>query len=96
MGPLYYQWEKYNLYNNSWIRPSNRVKNVTMSKLIFSEIAEEDEGIYHCVVTNSDGSVISDNATVTVYGNNKLLIKTIKIDFILNKCQNFICFIILL
>ena len=29
---------------------------------------EEDEGIYHCVVTNPDGSVVSDNATITVYG----------------------------
>ena len=31
-------------------------------------ITEEDEGIYHCVATNDDGSVVSDNATVTVYG----------------------------
>ena len=29
---------------------------------------EEDEGVYHCVVTNDDGSVISDNATIRVYG----------------------------
>ena len=31
-------------------------------------ITEEDEGVYHCIVTNDDGSVVSDNATITVYG----------------------------
>ena len=69
LGPIYYQWEKYYPYNNSWIRPSNRVMNVTFSKLIFSEITEEDEGIYHCVITNNNDRIVSDNATITVYGN---------------------------
>jgi len=31
-------------------------------------ITEEDEGVYHCIVTNDDGSIVSDNATITVYG----------------------------
>jgi len=31
-------------------------------------IMEEDEGVNHCVVINHDGSVVSDNATITVYG----------------------------
>ena len=51
--------------------------NVASSKLIFTEIAEGDEGIYHCVVTNDDGSVISDNATITVYGNQLMILHII-------------------
>jgi len=42
--------------------------NITSPKLIFSVITEEDEGVYHCIATNDDGSVESDNATITVYG----------------------------
>ena len=68
MGPIYYQWEKYNTSNNSWISPSHRAVNITSSQLKFSDIREEDEGVYRCIVTNDDGSVISDNATVHVYG----------------------------
>ena len=67
-GPVYYQWEKYHSIRESWIRPSYRAKNVTSFKLIFNEITEEDEGIYHCVVSNDDDSAVSDNATITVYG----------------------------
>ena len=46
----------------------HRVVNSTSPKLKFSMISEKDEGIYHCVITNDDGSVTSDNATITVYG----------------------------
>ena len=68
MGPIHYRWEKYKPSDRSWIRPSNRVVNITSPKLVFSVITEEDEGVYHCIVTNDDGSVVSDNATTTVYG----------------------------
>ena len=68
MGPIYYQWEKYSTFNNSWISPSHRAVNITSPNLKFSVVREEDEGIYRCIVTNDDGSVISDNATVHVYG----------------------------
>ena len=68
MGPISYHWEKYQSFSNSWIRPSSRAVSVISSKLIFSKITEEDEGTYHCIVTNDDGSVVSDNVTVTVYG----------------------------
>ena len=67
-GPIYYQWEKYNSINNSWISPSHRAVNIASPDLKFDVIREEDEGIYRCIVTNDDGSVISDNATVHVYG----------------------------
>ena len=68
MRPIYYRWEKYYLSNNSWIRPSHRAVSVTSPNLKFNVITEEDEGVYHCTVTNDDGSVISDNATIHVYG----------------------------
>jgi len=68
MSPFYYKWEKYQPSNDSWIKPSDRAVNITSTKLMFTMIMEEDEGIYHCVVTNDDGSVVSDNATITVYG----------------------------
>ena len=68
MGPIQYKWEKYQSSSNSWIRPSHRAVDITSPKLIFSVITEEAEGVYHCVVTNHDGSVVSSNATITVYG----------------------------
>jgi len=73
MGPISYQWEKYQSFSNSWIRPSSRVVSVTSSKLIFSKITEEDEGTYHCIVTNDDGRVVSDNVNITVYGELEIL-----------------------
>jgi len=68
LGPIHYQWEKYQSLNNSWINPAHRVVNSKSSTLKFTNISEEDEGIYRCIVSNDDGSVISDNATITVYG----------------------------
>ena len=68
IGSIHYQWEKYNFFNNNWIRPSHRAVNITSLSLIFSIVAEEDEGVYRCVVTSNNGSVFSDNATVRVYG----------------------------
>ena len=67
-GPIYYQWTKYNSFNNSWISPSRRAVNITSPELKFSVIREKDDGVYRCTVTNDDGSVLSDNATVHVYG----------------------------
>ena len=67
-GPIYYHWEKYQSSNDSWIDPAHRVVNHLSPELVFIKVSEEDEGIYHCVVTNDDGSVMSDNATIIVYG----------------------------
>ncbi|XP_065905710.1 cell adhesion molecule DSCAM-like [Dysidea avara] len=68
ISPIQYKWEKYQSSTNSWIRPSHRAVDITSPKLIFSVITEEDEGVYHCVTTNHDGSVVSNSATITVYG----------------------------
>ena len=65
---LYFQWEKYHLLDNSWMRPSHKAVNVTSPYLKFKLITEEDEGVYRCIVTSDDGSVVSDNATIHVYG----------------------------
>ena len=78
---LYFQWERYHLPDNSWIRPSHRAVNVTSPQLKFKFITEEDEGVYRCIVTSDDGSVISDNATIYVYGEHTLLLATT--DFVL-------------
>ena len=72
ISSIHYRWEKYHLFNNSWISPSHRAVNIVSPNLIFSVIIEEDKGFYRCVVTNNDGSVISDNATVHVYGDHEL------------------------
>ena len=68
IGTLSYQWEKYQKSNNTWIKFFHKNINATSPYLIFSEVIEEDEGLYHCIVANSDGWILSDNATVTVYG----------------------------
>ena len=70
---LYFQWERYRSLDNSWIRPSRRAVNVTSPHLKFKLITEEDEGVYHCIISSDDGSVVSDNATVYVYGEYTLL-----------------------
>ena len=68
LGTLQYHWEMYHYSDDSWMRASHRVVDITSPKLTFSVITEDDEGVYRCVVTNDDGSVFSDNATITVYG----------------------------
>ena len=68
VGRIHYLWEKYYPLNNSWIKPSNRVVNVTSRYLVFSVITEEDEGVYHCVATNRDDMVVSSSSNIIVYG----------------------------
>ena len=68
VGHITYLWQKYDSYNNSWVSLLSRAMNDSSPNLNFSLITEEDQGIYHCIVTNYDGSVTSDNVTLTVYG----------------------------
>ena len=68
VGPIHYQWEKYDLFSNSWVLPSSRAESTKLLNLTFSVITEEDQGIYHCIVSNEDGHVVSYDANVIVYG----------------------------
>ena len=68
VGHVYYLWQKYDSFTDSWVPLSSRAVNDTSPNLNFSIITKEDQGIYHCIVTNYDGSVTSDNVTITVFG----------------------------
>ena len=68
VGHIHCLWQKYDPYSNAWIPVSSRTLNDTSPNLNFSIITEEDQGIYHCIVTNYDGSVTSDNVTISVFG----------------------------
>ena len=70
LEPLTYLWQMYQMSNNTgnWSKPSIRAVNITSPNLVFSKLTEEDEGIYRCIVSNIDGDVVSNNATITVFG----------------------------
>ena len=68
LEPLMYLWQMYQSTNESWKKPSVRAVNITSPKLVFSKPTEEDEGIYRCIVFSEDDHVISNNATITLYG----------------------------
>ena len=68
VGQIEYLWQKYNPLTENWDPVSSRAVNDTLTTLNFSVITEEDQGMYHCIVTNYDGSVTSDNVTITVFG----------------------------
>ena len=68
VGQIEYLWQKHDPFTDSWIPVSSRAINSTSSTLNFSVITEEDQGMYHCMVTNYDGSVTSDIVTITVFG----------------------------
>ena len=68
LEPLNYLWQMYQSTNNNWTKPSARAMNITSSKLVFSTLREEDEGTYRCVVSSKDDYVVSNNATITLYG----------------------------
>ena len=70
-GNITYQWEKYQSISNLWVRISSGIVNSKAPNLTFSLITQEDEGVYRCNISNYDGSVISSNATITVYGEYK-------------------------
>ena len=76
--PLNYLWQMYQSSNDSWTRPSVRAVNITSPKLVFSKLTEEDEGIYRCIVFSDDDNVVSDNATITLYGELQYFVKCLQ------------------
>ena len=53
-----------------WIPVSGRAVHNTSPTLKYSVITwtRLRKGMYHCIVTNYDGSVTSDNVAITVFG----------------------------
>ena len=74
LGYVTLSMAKYNSVNDNWIKPSHRAMNVASPDLVFNVITEEEEGIYCCIVTNIDGSISTNNATITVYSKESLLV----------------------
>ena len=68
VGPIHYKWQKYDPSSDSWIPPSSRAEDIESHNLSFVIITEEDEGVYHCNVSNDDGFVLSDPVNISVYG----------------------------
>jgi len=65
---IQYKWEKYQPSDDRWKRAPKSHNIITSPNLIFDVITEKDEGVYRCVATNDDGVTMSNNATITVYG----------------------------
>jgi len=65
---IQYKWEKYQPSDDRWKQALRSHKINTSPNLIFDVVAEKDEGVYRCVATNDDGITVSNNATITVYG----------------------------
>ena len=76
VAPVTLNWQK--LINNTWepllSSTSLVVENRTFSSTIYSStirsinIQQSDKGSYRCIASNSAGTSISDDATITVYG----------------------------
>ena len=74
--PVMFQWEKF--INNTWgSLPSNTslvFEDTTVSDTAYTsnissiKILQSEEGSYRCAASNSAGTIISDVATITVYG----------------------------
>ena len=65
---IQYKWEKYQPSDDKWKKVPRSHKINTSPNLILDVVAEKDEGVYRCVATNDDGITVSNNATITVYG----------------------------
>ena len=76
IAPVTFHWEK--LINHSWeplpssaslVVENAMIHNTTFSSIISSfNIIQSDEGSYRCIANNSAGINISNDATITVYG----------------------------
>ena len=74
--PVIFQWEK--LINNTWgplsISSSLNVESTIINANNYTSIIrsinmpQSDEGSYRCRANNSAGTSVSDDATITVYG----------------------------
>ena len=51
-----------------WIKDDTVISGSTSRRLRFTNIQESNEGAYKCRASNKGGVVVSNPATVTVYG----------------------------
>ena len=51
-----------------WIKDDTVISGSTSRRLRFTNIQESNEGAYKCRASNKGGMVVSNPATVTVYG----------------------------
>ena len=68
LGHIKYKWEKYQQSDGIWSRAPYTQIQVTSPTLNISVVTQKDEGVYRCVASNNDGSVVSENASIAVYG----------------------------
>jgi len=61
---IVYQWIK----DGVALSDTNRRLSITDRKLKITNIKESDEGEYKCIASNKGGMIVSNPATVTVYG----------------------------
>ena len=76
IAPVTFHWQK--LINNTWgplpsitslVVEDTIISDITFTSIIRSiNIPQSDEGNYRCIANNSAGTNISDDATITVYG----------------------------
>ena len=76
IAPVTFRWQK--LINHSWeplpsstslVVENTMIDNTTFTSTISSiTITQSDEGSYRCIANNSAGINISNDATITVYG----------------------------
>ena len=61
-NPLSYQWQK----DGTNLANGGNISGATTNTLTITGISDSDAGTYSVVLSNSDGSVTSSNATLTV------------------------------
>ena len=76
IAPVTFHWQK--LINDTWgplpsitslVVEDTIISDITFTSIIRSiNIPQSDEGNYRCITNNSAGTNISDDATITVYG----------------------------
>ena len=63
-----FTWEKFNSTTNTWEPATAPSFGIDTMMINFSNIRQDDEGMYQCIASNSAGNTSSNPATVTVYG----------------------------
>ena len=63
-----FTWEKFDNTTNTWGPATAPLFGIDTMMISFSNIQQDNEGMYQCIASNSAGNTSSNPATVTVYG----------------------------